>query len=297
MIRRFIPLLLLGSSFLIPLPVASAAPTIQLIVPSYDYTPGHAFSTTASDISNNRMIVGSYFSNQTEESGYIRFANCRFSRPIMVAGATFTTVYGINNAGLVCGTFISDTSHGFFFDGTTYTQFDLPGNVGTIVTGENDAGDFVGVAFDAQGVETNFISIGGVITTFAIPGSTNVSPTDINNLGQVTGHYSQGPEHGFFRDADGTLTYPIDYPVAGSFTEIQGLNDQGLLVGVYFVSGGALHGFVLQNLSRFLLYDHPDGSGRTVFEGINNSNMICGYYSDPTGFQHSFLARLAASGQ
>jgi hypothetical protein len=165
--------------------------------------------------------------------------------------------------------------------------------VDTYVEGENDMGDFVGVAIDAQGVHTEFISLGGVITTFTIPGISDVSPTGINNLGQVAGHYSSGNlEHGFFRDTDGTLTYPIDYPVSGASTEILGLNDQGLMVGTYNTPGSNQHAFVLQNRTNFISYDHPDAAA-TFFGGINNSRTICGYYSDVGSlFSHAFIARL-----
>jgi len=41
-------------------------------------------------------------------------------------------------AGLVCGTFVDMAAakdHGFFFDGTTYTQYDVPGAEHTDVNG------------------------------------------------------------------------------------------------------------------------------------------------------------------
>ena len=290
---RFSPLLLLGASLLASLPVASADPTIQLIVPSYDYTPGRAKATLATAIADDYRVVGTYANSHVVQDSYLRLANGRFSRPISVPGAAFTTASGINTAGLVCGTSISNGSHGFFFDGTTYTQYDLPGNVETNVTGENNAGDFVGVANDGQGVRTNFINVAGVITTFTIPGFSDVSPIAINNLGQIAGHYTAGAQHGFFRDADGTLTYPIDYPLAGASTEILGLNDQGLMVGTYYVGSGPLHAFVIKDRTHFISYDYPGGAA-TVFGGINNSNAICGYYTDAvSGFYHAFIARLS----
>jgi len=296
MSHRFIPFLLLGSSFLIPLSVASAAPTIQLIVPSYDYTPGHATGTIAQGIANNGTVVGAYSSNQVPEASYSRLSNGRFSRPIVFPGGNFTTAFGINNSEVVVGTFISDVTHGFFFDGAAYTQFDLPGFANTYVFGENDAGDFCGLAIDAAGAKAAYLSVGGVVTTFTIPGATEVDPKGINNLGQVAGYYFSPGQHAFFRDADGTLTYPIDFPSAAS-TLILGLNDRGLMVGTYNLAN-TQHGFVFQNGHRFIPFDHPDADA-TVFAGVNNSNMICGYYSDNTSsqFSHAFIARLAAAAQ
>jgi hypothetical protein len=288
MITRLIPLLLLGASLLAPL----SAQTIQLIVPSYDYTPGHAYSTIATDIANDGNIVGGYANSRFPENGYLRLANGRFRGRIIVPGANFTTVTGINNAGLICGSWLTEVRHGFFFDGANYTQFDLPGNTNTYVEGVNEAGDFAGIAIDAQGVHTQFISVAGVITTFSIPGISDaeVVVRDINNSGQVAGYYLQGIAHGYLRDADGTLTYPIDYPVTGASTEILGLNDQGVMVGFYEPPGSDEHAFVVQDGS-FISYDHPDGSA-THFGGINNSGTICGDYRDAMGNSHGFVARL-----
>lgn len=180
----------------------------------------------------------------------------------------------------------------FFFDGASYTQFDLPGNEHTYIEGINDAGDFVGKAIDARGVHTQFISLSGVISTFSIPGisDSEVVVRGINNLGQVTGYYLAGIAHGYLREADGTLTYPIDYPVAGASTEILGLNDQGALVGFYDPPVGDEHAFVLKD-GVFISYDHPDGSA-TSFGGINNLGMICGTYADANRDSHGFVARL-----
>jgi uncharacterized membrane protein len=294
LLTRFSPMLLLGASLLAPLPDASAAPDpmIQLIVPSYDYTPGRADSTLATAIADDYKVVGTYGNRRVPEDSYLRLANGHFGRPISVPGAIFTAASGINSAGLVCGTSISDAPHGFFFDGTTYTQYDLPGNVETNITGENNAGDFVGVANDGQGVRTNFINVAGVVTTFTIPGISDVSPRAINNLGQIAGHYTAGIQHGFFRDADGTLTYPIDYPLAGANTDILGLNDRGLMVGLYYVGSGPIHAFVVKDRTHFISYDYPGGAA-TVFGGINNSNAICGHYAHASsGFSHAFIARL-----
>lgn len=291
MIIRLFALLLLGSSFLVSLRAASAAPTIELIVPSFDYTPGHATNTIAQGIANDGTVAGAYSSIRVPEDSYIRLANGRFSRPIEFPGGNFTTAFGINDSLVVVGTFISDSTHGFFFDGTTYTQFDLPGYVDTFIFGENDAGDFTGLAIDAENVPTAYLSVGGVITTFTIPGASEVDPRGINSLGQVAGYYFAPGQHGFFRDADGTLTYPIDFPGA-STTVILGLNDRGVMVGTYNLAN-TQHAFVLQNSTRFISYDHPDASG-TGFGGINDESFICGTYSDDTTseFNHGFIARL-----
>ena len=60
MFTRFILFLLLASSSLISLSLASAAPTIRLLMRRYDYTPGRAEATLGTGISNDGTIVGIY---------------------------------------------------------------------------------------------------------------------------------------------------------------------------------------------------------------------------------------------
>jgi hypothetical protein len=57
-----------------------------------------------------------------------------------------------------------------------------------------------------------FISVGGNVTFFTVPGAVTLSVYGLNNLNQCVGAYfdSGSVYHGFFRNAGGTLTYPID---------------------------------------------------------------------------------------
>jgi hypothetical protein len=120
-----------------------------------------------------------------------------------------------------------------------------------------------------------------------------VYPQAINDLGQIAGYYDNGADHGFFRDADGTLFYPLDYPGAKS-TRIRGLNDGGLMVGDYGTLSFEDFAFVLKNRIHFLSYDYPDeGEHITVFGGVNNSGVISGFFQDVSGRgTHAFIARV-----
>ena len=309
MITRLLPLVsLVAFSF-------ASAGTVQLVVPTYDYTPGKAENTEGAGIANNGTNVGQYNHNATYGS-FSRAKNGRFSRPILFPGANVTNASGINIAGLVCGSFEVTVrgmlqgkedapfpgkpenmiiTHGFFLDGSTYTQFDLPGSENTYVTGVNDAGDFCGYgSTSTTGFHTGFVSIGGVVTTFSGPGGATISPLAINNLGQVVGYYNPPDSaHGFFRAADGTLTNPIDYPNA-IYTTLTGINDAGLIVGWYRNIGFVTSGMVVQNFNLFTSFNHPDETNNmTLFFGVNNNNLISGYYQvDASGSgNHAFIAR------
>src|ERR1700736_4719466 len=65
---------------------------------------------------------------------------------LSVAGATFTNVYGINDAGQIVGTYgIADgTTQGFVDNGGVFTTISVPGATYTNAIGINDAGQIVG---------------------------------------------------------------------------------------------------------------------------------------------------------
>lgn len=295
MLSRFSSALLLGF-FLFPSVMAFAGPpTVQLVVPDYAYPEATATNGTA--IANNGTIVGGATFQGGVHGNFLRFADGQFSPIFNFPGATETYASGVNSSDLVCGSYYNNFDgpyHGFFYDGTAFTRYDVPGARDTLVLSLNDADDFCGYYTDVDGGDgIPFINIGGVLGTFDIPGAGGVYPTGINNLGQVLGiYYNQ--EHtetyGFFRDADGTLTYPLHH--FGSIeTVINGINDKGIMVGHYRNRYGA-HAIVIRlpHPGRdAIYYDYPE-TNDTNFAGINNSLLISGTYTTP--FVASFIAQL-----
>lgn len=300
MLTRISSGLLLATLLSFHPPVTSAGPQIELLVAGYLY-PRHVVDSTFADcITEDGRVLGFFFINGVANASYVRFGNGRFSPPLIFPGSNDTLAQGINNNGLICGTFFSSRSgvpHGFFYDGQTYTQYDYPGAAQTNLTGVNDAGDFCGyydLGFTATA--TPFVSIGGTVTSFTLDRVDSVFPMDINNLGQIVGSYQDPANstfHGFFRDTDGTLTYPLDYPDATITTFLSGLNDNGFIVGAWQDnSSPSLHAFVRNPLNQFLSYDYP-GALHTTFSDINGSGAIAGYYFDETGqINRSFIARV-----
>lgn len=287
------PILLLGAVCLLASPfVCTGAPTIQLVVPGYDFPGTDVSYTLGGGISNNGDIAGVFAATGINSGGYERRANGRFSPPILAPNASITVAAGVNNAGVVAGTFNSDVDHGFFYKQGRVTRYDVPGAVHTNVTGLNDAGDFCGYHFTDGTVITPFLNVGGTLIPFSIPGVDVVYPSAINNLGQVVGSYVDplDPQvgHGFLRNADGSLIYPLDYPDSQS-SNISGLNDNGAMVGGYRDRSLVFHAFLLQFPNRFLSYDYPGGD-YTTFRGINNSGFISG--DALTDTFRAFIARI-----
>ncbi|HEY1768839.1 MAG TPA: hypothetical protein VGG02_01110 [Chthoniobacterales bacterium] len=287
--RLFFTLLL--ASVAAPLAMAGA-PTIQ-VVTAIDYPHGNPTATNLFGIANNGVSVGiASFANGTADS-FERSARGKYSKLFSFPGSTQTYGEAINNSGVVCGTFISGGDHGFFYDGTNFTQYDIPGSTYTFLTGENDAGDFTGVYSGNGVIAGGFVNMGGTVTYITIPGVKMVQPSSVNNLEQIAGFYIDpnhvSDAHGFFRDADGTLTYPIDYPGA-IVTEITAVNDAGMMVGSWHGSDDADHGFYLKLPNHFVTYDYP-GASHTYFQGFNNAGLITGSY-EVDGVYHAFLARV-----
>ena len=266
------------------------------VVSTYDFPDSTVYGTYGYGIANKGTSVGQIRLRKSDGhiQGYERRATGAF-RTIVFPGAVNTFPEGINNSGLVCGYVdFFPITEGFFYDGQTYTVYNPPGSTFTEIYGINDNGDFVGSS-NATGELAAFATIGGTATSFAVPGGSATQAHGINNLGQIVGYYfdSVDVSHGFFRDTDGTLTYPIDLP-GGAQTYLTGINDRGLVVGSAVV-GFALESLALYLPNRFITFQYT-GASFGAFEGVNNFGLISGWYVDNiigSGKYHGILAQFS----
>jgi hypothetical protein len=242
------------------------------VITSFDY-PGAGNSTLPQKINDRGDIVGIYLHPGFFSRGFVRFSDGSFSAPIVEPNDTvgFTEGRGINNSGTVCGNYLTSDGnvHGFFLSGGTFTEYDVPGAPSTNLLGINDAGDFTGDFSDSNGIFHAFISVGGTITSFSVPGANPTAAFELNNSKQlVVGYYVEGIiQHGWFRDANGALHFPID--LSGSTgTVLFGVNDRNWVVGRYADSSGVSHGLFFVPPNNFFTFDYP-GSTFTSLNGIN----------------------------
>jgi len=281
---------LLTLSFLGAPARAASSFTIDLLT-TFDY-PGTGNLTRPQKINDGGDIAGSFVDSSGVNRGFVRFRNGDFSAPIVEPNQDFLTdVRGINNSGLVAGYYISGNfAHGFFLSGTTYTEFDIPGALNTYINVVNNAGDFGGT-MDIPGANQAFVSLGGNITTFSVPGAVTTAIYGLTDFNQTVGAYMDNGSvfHGFFRDSDGRLAFPIDPPGATQ-TFIFGINDRGWMVGRY-VDGTGTHGILYLTASHFIVFDYP-GATFTSLNGINQQGVICGRYLDNSGLEHGIIARV-----
>jgi len=180
-----------------------------------------------------------------------------------------------------------------------FTQFDLTDSLDTLPLGINNSGDLVGTAIFSDGTQPAFVSLRGIVTTFAVPEATATFAYQLNSTNQIIGYYidSTGIKHGYTRDSAGVLTYPIDVPGATE-TLLFGNNDSNWGVGRYTDSLGVTHGLFYVTPDDILTYDYP-GATYTSLNGINKDGLICGYYNDTAGLSHGFVLKvnLASSGK
>jgi hypothetical protein len=277
---------------------AATSGSIQVIT-TFDY-PGTGNRTLPQKINERGDIVGVFIDSNGVTRAFVRFSDGTFSAPIVDPNDTvgFTEGRGINNSRTVDGDYVGGDNelHSFFLSNGTFTQYDVPGALETNLLSINDASDFTG-GFDpdGSGIFQAFISVGGTLTSFSVPGALSTFAYELNNSNQlVVGYYiDSGILHGYFRDANGALHFPID-PTGSVATVLFGLNDRNWVVGRYADSSGMTHGLFFVPPNQFSTFDYP-GSAFTSLNGINDQGFICGRYVDGSGIAHGFIARVTGT--
>ena len=110
---------------------------------------------------------------------------------ILDPGAQDTWAYGINNSGVVAGTFYDGSAshyHGFTYVNGSFTTIDDPSaSGGTWVYGVNNVGQLVGNYIDGTG-NHGFVDTAGSFVTIDDPATYgNTNARGINDAGQVVG--------------------------------------------------------------------------------------------------------------
>ncbi len=207
---------------------------------------------------------------------------------IDVPGASFTSVFGINDSGTIVGRYgDGNTNHGFSLLNGSFNTIDPPGATWAEAQDVNDAGHIVS---DYQNNIIPYAHGYGPSGTIDFPGVQSGGVTyarGINDNNQIAGFYRYAGEartHGFL--LDGGIFSTIDVPQS-TRTEVFDINDSGQVVGYYEDSvGGGGHGFILTG-SSITTIDHPDAD-RTWIYGINDTGQMAGFYVDTGGVEHSF---------
>ena len=178
----------------------------------------------------------------------------------------------------------SGTSHGFLYNGLTYTTIDYPANGHTVLNGIDGVNIVGSYKPDNYGSSHGFIYNGSTFTLLDVPGfeSTQAMGIDGNNIvGYSYDDYNSGIRQGFLYDGSTYKTFSIN-PIGHTLAyDIDGNN----IVG-HYQDGGLYHGFIY-NGSTYTTLDFP-GAYFTSAHGIYGNNIV-GEWDDYNGNTHGFL--------
>jgi len=141
-------------------------------------------------------------------------------------------VWGVNDYGDAVG---DNNGQGILYSGGVSTTITYPSKY-TELRGINNQGQIVGVYATYNG----FLYDQGSFQQLVIAGAYSTIPRDINDSGVVVGYFQESDPNrfrGFMYDGEFTT---IDYPaVAGTYTFLTGINNNGDIVGYAHIGGGA----------------------------------------------------------
>jgi len=271
-----------------------------------------ATGTNINGLSNLGTAVGFAIDNNATFHNFTTNPSTKLANPLNIEGSTTAMALGINAAGTVVGT--DGNGNAFYTSGGKVITFIPPGGTSAVAFGINDEGMIVGQDVTSTGTP-GFVRVNAntYITINAPSGPNIVNPQSINNHGLVVGFYvgTDGQDHGFMANIknaiNGVLTGvaipdPTIPTVTGEpgatfvFSQILGVNDQGVAVGYYGDSTTSQHGYFYDTRNGvYTFLDDPDeafdnGVEVTQITGINNSREISGFYSDANGVFHGFVA-------
>jgi hypothetical protein len=308
------PIVLLAAAF-VPWP-SQAAPIIAggYVFTNFDFpNSGNvaAAVTNANGIANNGAAVGFSIDTAGNFTNFVREPN---GTPTPVNIPTPGMALGVNSAGNVVGT-DGNGNAVFVPKGGSPQTLTTPGTTATAF-GINDKGNIVGQYVSAVAAPGFFLASNnsnGLITINAPSGPNTVNAQGVNNNGQIVGFYvgTDGQVHGFMANtsaaigstltgnaiADPTIpTIPGEPGATFVFSQVLGVNDQGLAVGYFGDSTTSQHGYFYDtNTGVYTFLDDPSegfngGVEVTQITGISNSGEIAGFYSDANGVFHGFVA-------
>ena len=239
-----------------------------------------------SGINNDGDVVG-FYGPSTNYAGFL-WKNNAFTS-ISDSNYTSTSIFGINDAGKMAGTY---SNTGFTYQNGTFTPvtpFPSPPPY-VDAGGINNSGQIVGSYANASGPYNGYLLSGTEVTTLTGPEATgDTYAFGINDLGQVVGSF-QGADNNWFgyKYADGIYsTFSVTQAIPGEFYAVLGINNSGVIVGNYSGSDNNMHGFIyVDGISTTL--DFP-GARYTWATGINDLGQIVGTY-ELNNVNYGFIA-------
>lgn len=217
-----------------------------------------------------------------------------------VAAAFLAVMAGSAGLGLLPGVAWAQTGGSA---GYAYHTVTIPGAARSELNGVNARGAYAGDALNSSylGIKLFVASPAGQLAYYQLPfadiDTTHPfyeSAAGMDNAGDVVGIWTDtdGRTHGFERLAGGQITAindPSASGVSNAGTLVEGISPGGtIIVGGYYDSNLALHGFLLQG-GKFTTYDVPGAAGTELT--FDNRGTYGGYYVSSTGAMFGFYVQ------
>jgi hypothetical protein len=224
--------------------------------------------TVVEGLNDNNVQVG-YYSTQNkavldDDNSFGWYFNGKFHKVVYPTGSNANPVEdelsAVNNHNIAAGSYINGSGR---YRGYTYniktgkfalvTKPGAPtgGNAPSLAAfGINNAGDVVGEYTTSGHTIDGFIKLaGGAFHTIAVPGAAETVALGVNDNETVVGAYIDGTGsttmiHGFIWRIGGSFITMVDDPNADNVSIINGINNEGDIVGSYEDSHGNTDGFL-----------------------------------------------------
>ncbi len=251
-------------------PAAIAQTTYTLTT----FTVPGATYTNVVDINERGDVSGYYGIPNGLSQGFLRNASGEIIT-ISFPGQSDTIAYGLNNLGVIAGTYSTGTSGGgmLYYNGA-YKSIVI-GDRSTAVNDINDSGYYAG-SYGRANASGYIASPSGQITILNYPGALSTGVNWIKDNGAAIGTYQDtfGVYHTFAWSAQSGYK-ALSIPGLPGAT-IGDVNAAGVMVGAYF-NGVTDRGFVCHNGRLQIIL--PPGANDSTVQAINNKGQLVGSYT------------------
>ncbi len=235
------------------------------------------------------------------------------------ASATWATAIDGNNVIGDYWTPSSSGSHGFLYNGSSFTTIDVPGFTHVDLRGISGS-NIVGTSFDGGGGEQPFLYNGSTVTPISPPGALSTTVFGVSGNTVLGDFWNNFGVHPFLQNGSTPTVLSllegaqaVAYGISGTTvvgwqpaigqgviydgTTLTAVNVPGALWTALFASSGNLVlgssnlGAFVYDGSTFTMIDPPPDASLFSVKGISG-NTVVGTYTDSDGQYHGFVETL-----
>ena len=206
----------------------------------------NSMMTQVIGINNLLTTDGFYVDNAGITHGFFRTSDGRFTTvdyPGAEIATSFNQLLSQNDYYQAAGYYSNSINNStpdipYTYDevGGVFHVITIPGAVGGAqATGINNSGVTCGFFIDSNSVNHGWIINRGIFMPLDVPNSTGTQALGVNNGGKVVGFFTDaaGLSHGFVYTIGTASFVTVDAPNGVGSTIVNGINDNGKLVGFY----------------------------------------------------------------